>query len=402
MASYLALRLEMETLTPLYLGGADQGPELRAASLKGLLRFWYRAADPGFLRPWNPGGAPRESVLFGAAATGDGQSPFLLHLPADSPPSVNWRDLKVERFNRGSGRDTRNGLVYLGFPFQLRGNEARRAIAPGYGLKVRCLIPRPWRDEGKLQVLRRTLTSAFWLLGHVGGVGSRARRGFGALALTGWHPENGEWPELAELPLLHTLTDPAEWRAGLKRGFATLQNWFGDFNAEKGQVFRHPHLGPKMDWAVLGRAYPKHQWAEALVQLGEEMQAFRAKRPPDYEKLKEQALAQVHRSGSPLRQAPERAAFGLPLSFRFPSVPRARPVNIVPFDPRRKTTFERHGSLLFLRPVLAGDRLYPLVLRLDGDLPGKEPPGAIRSAGRALFPAQGDLLVDFLMHVRRH
>ncbi len=35
---------EIETITPMFLSGADQSKaELRAASIKGLLRFWWRA-----------------------------------------------------------------------------------------------------------------------------------------------------------------------------------------------------------------------------------------------------------------------------------------------------------------------------------------------------------------------
>ncbi|WP_448575939.1 type III-B CRISPR module RAMP protein Cmr1, partial [Thermomicrobium sp.] len=40
-----SIRLPLETLTPLFLGGADPrgDPELRASSVRGALRFWLRA-----------------------------------------------------------------------------------------------------------------------------------------------------------------------------------------------------------------------------------------------------------------------------------------------------------------------------------------------------------------------
>ena len=35
---------ELEVVTPLFLGGAERpGTELRTASIKGMLRFWWRA-----------------------------------------------------------------------------------------------------------------------------------------------------------------------------------------------------------------------------------------------------------------------------------------------------------------------------------------------------------------------
>ena len=40
---------EVEIVTPLFLGGADPNKaELRAPSIKGALRFWWRALNPHF------------------------------------------------------------------------------------------------------------------------------------------------------------------------------------------------------------------------------------------------------------------------------------------------------------------------------------------------------------------
>ncbi|MBD3158141.1 MAG: type III-B CRISPR module RAMP protein Cmr1, partial [Candidatus Lokiarchaeota archaeon] len=63
--------IEIELLTPMYLGGATKQPEFRIPSIKGLLRFWLRAIDPDY-RKWEP-------KVFGDA--GDyGASPFILRL----------------------------------------------------------------------------------------------------------------------------------------------------------------------------------------------------------------------------------------------------------------------------------------------------------------------------------
>ncbi|MBO2534024.1 MAG: type III-B CRISPR module RAMP protein Cmr1 [Thermoactinomycetaceae bacterium] len=43
------LRVEFQIITPLVLSGADQGgAELRLPSVKGMLRYWYRALDPEY------------------------------------------------------------------------------------------------------------------------------------------------------------------------------------------------------------------------------------------------------------------------------------------------------------------------------------------------------------------
>jgi CRISPR-associated protein Cmr1 len=44
-----SLRLTLETVTPMFLGGAEQQPELRPASVRGALRFWLRAALGGVI-----------------------------------------------------------------------------------------------------------------------------------------------------------------------------------------------------------------------------------------------------------------------------------------------------------------------------------------------------------------
>ncbi|MBI4749712.1 MAG: type III-B CRISPR module RAMP protein Cmr1 [Acidobacteria bacterium] len=47
------LQLTLETVTPLFLGGATQQPELRPASVRGQLRFWLRAALGGVIGDHN-------------------------------------------------------------------------------------------------------------------------------------------------------------------------------------------------------------------------------------------------------------------------------------------------------------------------------------------------------------
>ena len=76
MASFMAryfrrqqTTLNCKTITPLFLGNADQEAEWRAAPFKGLLRYWWRVAqhnqkDHGSL-------LQAESRLFGSAGDKD-------------------------------------------------------------------------------------------------------------------------------------------------------------------------------------------------------------------------------------------------------------------------------------------------------------------------------------------
>jgi CRISPR-associated protein Cmr1 len=370
------LRLDFEVLTPLFLGGAGQEAELRPPALKGLLRFWYRAVDPRFSESWQDTTMTREARFFGSTAYGAGQSPFLLRIQSPLPKPLSWDDFRTVH-QEGTEKKARDGLVYLGFPFQLPGNRHRNAIPPGHTFTVRCIVPRGGKDTD----LRRVLVAAWWLLGHLGGSGSRARRGFGSLVLQSWTVENDLWPELADLPLLTSAASPDEWLAGLDRARNTFQTWLGDFAAADTDNRHHPHLGKAFRYLLLTKPFPRQQWAMAMAHMGSLMQEFRMRRAPDYQEVKNQVLAQSQQEGRPLQYTPDRASFGLPLTFRYSS---GGNITVVPYDQERKTTFERQGSLLQLRLVVIREQLYPLFLRLDGDVPGETPPGAIRGQARPL------------------
>ncbi len=178
--------LTLEAVSPLFIGGADPrgdpGPEcLRAPSLRGALRYWLRAVvsadDPGRLRE-------AEAELFGSA---NHPSPLGLRVESMGPPRIKtWGQIKamgepMTQQRPGPGaRPPVSGLGYLGDVAlrKTREESERRAIAAGSRFRV---VLR-WRaagaaSDGDLARLAATL----WLFGRLGGLGTRARRGFGAL-----------------------------------------------------------------------------------------------------------------------------------------------------------------------------------------------------------------------------
>ena len=93
-----AVSARFRLVTPLACSGADQSEvELRPATLRGLLRYWYRAADPAF--------RTREASIFGGTGAGEGQSAFLLrvldsHLQdAKGVDLTRYRDLSIANPN---------------------------------------------------------------------------------------------------------------------------------------------------------------------------------------------------------------------------------------------------------------------------------------------------------------
>ena len=388
MNPFFRLRCEFDVLTPMFLGGASQDAELRAPSIKGVLRFWFRALDPNYDN--------HEPLLFGSGGTKAGQSLLLLQCTPGQRANdrLRWADTDAKKFDVGSGRQTKNGLTYLGYPFGMKGNDERTAFVPRarFNVDVRCHRPTPDGLNHGVTPLRAALASV-WALGHFGSLGTRARRGFGAISLVDWSLVDRDDkpisdPDFAALSLLHSSKSSAEWTSGADRALATFRSWFGPHDVEK--KLPHPHFGPKATFVLGKQSIRRDDWRRALDSLGRSLQDFRQRNQPDYDHVKGHVLYEMRQSGQRIERVPDRATFGLPLTFRFGSVPQGRPVNFAPVNG------ERHASLLFLRPVLTADSLVSLFLRLDGAVPGMDTRVGLRGAPRALEPAAHNAMDKFI------
>ncbi len=395
------LELTVRAVTPVYLAGADpRVPELRASSFKGLLRFWYRAFDADFLR--------HEPAVFGGTGVNHGQSSFLLRVDANGQlRSWSWDRALVNRFDEGRGRGTKNGIRYLAN----MDVPKRKAIAPPAEFTMRLIHPRhiPGAEY------RRALLGSLWLLMHLGGAGSRSRRGFGSFTLERWGPQDA-WPETADLPLLSGCQDAAEGRSALDRALKTLQSdrwpgWPPDDGKKAGEARPAPRLNPHVGqgsasstfrFALHQGGFPAnrpHAWADALNEVGRALQDFRIRRPPDYADVKASLAGQ-----RPLR-APERASFGLPITFRFQGVRRSAQFQAVRGTRAGGYTSDRHASPLFVRVLRIGNRLHPACFRLDGPVPaaGSGSTSAVLAGrgGRPLAPPSNLAIDDFMDAVER-
>lgn len=181
--------------TPLYLAGANQSKaELRVPSMKGALRYWYRAIQP------NP---VMEGEIFGSLQ--QGQSALRLHLEKPKYPTA-----ANQPFIQGSA-----GAPY--FAFSLKD----RAYFPSdTTFRLHLHVPKEspsWQDY----------LASIWLLTAIGGLGSRTRRGYGGISWTQAVTSHDEINELVErLPNLSRIQKKEEWLQQLKRGIQTLWSWF--------------------------------------------------------------------------------------------------------------------------------------------------------------------------------
>jgi len=168
--------------TPMFAGGAtpESNAELRPTSIKGLLRFWFRAAALPQLGSWQAV-QKAESELFGST---EGQAGFLLAV-------VNRQGLNQERIEQNWHRLP--GIVYLGYGvIDPRREVLHPYIKQGGTFTLRLVLKEKVKPE-----YRALLSSALKAFGFFGALGARGRKGFGSLSLESLRI-NGE--ETCKLP----------------------------------------------------------------------------------------------------------------------------------------------------------------------------------------------------------
>ncbi|MEO0206663.1 MAG: type III-B CRISPR module RAMP protein Cmr1 [candidate division WOR-3 bacterium] len=180
------ITFEIETITPMFLAGANQQKaELRAASIKGLLRFWWRAlqAEPniGKLRE-------KEAQIFGSSDEGVGGSSFSIRISHNSelkstkdkfPPNPQYQ-IPVE------GKTFKvNILEYLAYgTYEYVPKQGNIFIREYYPSKTKFNIVLRFTNETCINEVLNAVHVWFTF----GGVGSRSRNGFGSFnALTKEH-----------------------------------------------------------------------------------------------------------------------------------------------------------------------------------------------------------------------
>jgi len=177
------LEAKFRIVTPMFLGGANQdiSDGIRPPSLKGALRFWWRALNWGrFVRDASCVETAlvllhgEEVRLFGGSAEQGGQGCFHLSVLADRRPMQTISDWPQN--NTGSG--------YLAFGILESGSQAkgnyqphRRGFTEHRDLGLRFVF-RPGTRGNDIATVDQCLRA--W--GLFGGLGSRARRGMGSVA----------------------------------------------------------------------------------------------------------------------------------------------------------------------------------------------------------------------------
>ncbi len=172
--------LELEFITPAFLGNANQDAELRPAPFKGMLRYWWRIL---YGAKYGDNIASQESKLFGST---EGASAVRLCVYQTEAIRINNEDSPFRKkggnyqVSHAGGTFSLNILDYLAYGKYEYQREVKRNvyknshIEPGVKFKLRVECSKDYASE--------VFTSLYALV-EFGGIGSRCRNGFGSLGL---------------------------------------------------------------------------------------------------------------------------------------------------------------------------------------------------------------------------
>lgn len=188
------IKATFRIVTPMFLGGADQSPSdgIRPPSVKGALRFWWRALNWGRFRQQTEsyfealGLLHKEEVrLFGAAAKqvdgkdAGGQGCFMLRVSSEPLTCSNKGEI-----HRQFSADSAPAARYLGYGLMVA-FDSKISNKKGGQLERGCLnenqeftVTLAFRKE-----IEASVREAVLAFGLMGSLGSRARHGLGSVAL---------------------------------------------------------------------------------------------------------------------------------------------------------------------------------------------------------------------------
>ncbi|MBB4266678.1 type III-B CRISPR module RAMP protein Cmr6 [Roseospira visakhapatnamensis] len=188
----LSFTVTLELTSPAFLAGATQDGkdcDLRPATLRGLLRWWWRTLHAGHMTVSEL--KQREALIWGDTTRGGAVRVTVRPEGPKTSPSPFDKDLIRNRERLSSpGKGHIQGLFYASYGMdETVTDRATRAktrrqrfwLPAGTRWSV-TLISRDTGKDGNPGTALDEAKAALWLLSRYGGAGSKARKGFGSFA----------------------------------------------------------------------------------------------------------------------------------------------------------------------------------------------------------------------------
>ncbi len=288
---------EVKMLTPLFLAGADlAGAELRAP--RGLLRYWLRALVGGLVGTDRQGIEDvwqTESAIFGS--TGNRSAVTVLLSGATEHPREFSEKISIRHEKRWQA----TGRGYLLWSLARSGSAHRGNFRParwyfpaGTGFQV-VLSARAVHNQQLKQA-----TAAFWLLTHLGGIGSRSRRSAGSLSVQSSSTPEG-FPALPFALAEHSQALKQQLEQGIDGARKLIAIEARPLHPARFDILASSAC---RIW-ILHDGQPWHSAEKAMQVMGERLQAYRNHLSMEQRKI-----------------------FGLPLARSTPGERRASPLHL--------------------------------------------------------------------------
>lgn len=170
------IKFTCETITPMFLAGADsRTPELRPPSIKGAMRFWWRAMN-GHLSLQEL--KKNESEIFGGTGKHQNRSSFTIRVKSNAITPKEYKPVPHKHF-------------------QLP------AIEPGSKFDV--TLSMCSGDEKKNKLSLEKLKALFLITCYLGGFGKRVRRGMGSVNIEAIDDDTHGVPPQIDLRVIYNL-----------------------------------------------------------------------------------------------------------------------------------------------------------------------------------------------------
>jgi len=215
------ISFQCETITPMFMSGADgSSPELRAPSIKGAIRFWWRAMHGNLdLEDLKN----REAKIFGGSGEKEGKSNVII---------------KITKYLEYDGK-------YVNYPTPHNKRFDQPAFRPSKEFKIILFLKRKIEfDDVRFGI--EQLKSLFRLISILGGLGRRSRRGFGSFKIT----------EINEEPFTEDITTE-----NIKKLIETINPDF---------AWNHTYLNSYFPYLKNIQFGKKNNYEELLKKIGEE------------------------------------------------------------------------------------------------------------------------------------
>jgi len=288
-------KIRLRAISPLFMRGADQRKaEFRSASVKGVMRWWFRALAGNYVTSDEL--REKEGLIFGSA--GGRRSRVIVEARALSRPVpiyngaqinenswLEWQENKKgDSYNVRTGRvsprekkakeQDKTGLQYLFFSIKLLARRGK--LVTFYEPNSKFEVTIKSHDSKAYEAAMASLWSAVAL----GGFGFRARRGAGSLWFDG---KNGAMEALG-LPTV--LKSPNGLEKGIQRAIELVGNAIGKEELQAEPIVDYPTLTENSSAVAVLNLEAKEDPRYALMEFQEKYKSFRRRRSENDKKDK--------------------------------------------------------------------------------------------------------------------